>query len=145
MKSILIITLSLVLNVACAGAEKINTSYFSGVAIDGYDVVAYHTEEAAIAGKDEFKATYKNATWKFSSEDNRKLFLENPEHYLPQYGGYCAYAVSKGSTADIDPTIFALVNGKLYLNYNKSVGEKWEKNKEKYIPLADKNWKQMTQ
>jgi YHS domain-containing protein len=116
------------------------TALFSSEAIKGYDTVAYFTENKPVEGKSEFSTEYNEATWLFSSQANLDLFLGNPDKYAPQYGGYCAYAVSQGSTASIKPELFTIHNGKLYLNYNESVNEKWTKNKETFIVDADKNW-----
>ncbi|MEL7173254.1 MAG: YHS domain-containing (seleno)protein, partial [Pseudomonadota bacterium] len=80
------------------------------------------------------------ATWRFSSAENRDLFVENPEKYAPQYGGYCAWAVAQGYTAATDPEAWAIVDDKLYLNYNKSVQAKWEKDVPGHIASADGNW-----
>lgn len=124
---------------ALAG-EKINSSWFSNVAIDGYDVVAYHKQNIAIEGKKDFSAEFKGANWRFISAENLQEFLSEPDRYIPQYGGYCAFAVVNGTTADIDPKVFSIYNGKLYLNYNAKIGKTWEKNKDEFIKKADVNW-----
>jgi len=116
------------------------TGFFSSKAIKGYDTVAYFTEGKPVEGKDEFSTEYNEATWLFSSQENLELFIEDPEKYAPQYGGYCAYAVAQNSTASIKPELFTIHDGKLYLNYNASVNEKWIANKENFIQDADKNW-----
>ena len=109
-------------------------------AIRGYDPVAYFTENRPVKGSPDFSIEYKGATWLFSSEQNRTAFMANPEKYSPQYGGYCAYAVSNGTTAAVKPQYFEIHDGKLYLNYSKSVYKKWMKDKESYISEADKEW-----
>ena len=81
-----------------------------------------------------------DATWLFSSQQNLDLFLQSPTKYAPQYGGYCAYAVAKNSTASIKPELFTIHEGKLYLNYSASINDKWIANKENFIEMADKNW-----
>ncbi|MEQ9489172.1 MAG: YHS domain-containing (seleno)protein [Alphaproteobacteria bacterium] len=121
-----------------AAADKVYTSW--GTAIDGYDPVAYFTEGKPVEGDSEFSHNWNGATWHFSSAENRDLFAANPEKYAPQYGGYCAYAVSQGSTASIEPDAWSIVDGKLYLNYSQSVQSKWEKDKAGYITDADANW-----
>lgn len=120
--------------------EPIYTSFFSNQAIKGYDTVAYFTESKPVKGSEDFSFNYKGATWLFSSAENLALFKQNPEKYEPQYGGYCAYAVSQNTTASIKPELFTIHDGKLYLNYSKSVNDKWLKDKESYIVDADKNW-----
>lgn len=120
--------------------EPVYTGFFSNKAIKGYDTVAYFTENKAIEGSDKYSFDYKGATWLFSSEENLALFKASPAKYEPQYGGYCAYAVSQNQTASIKPELFTIHDGKLYLNYNKSINEKWTQKKEEYIESADKNW-----
>ncbi|MEM9917764.1 MAG: YHS domain-containing (seleno)protein [Bacteroidota bacterium] len=109
-------------------------------ALKGYDPVAYFTAQQPIKGKSDITTTYKEATFHFSSEENKAAFLKNPAHYVPQYGGYCAWAVSQGYTAPIDPFSWAIVNDKLYLNYNKKVQKKWDKDREGFIQKADANF-----
>lgn len=112
-------------------------------AIRGADVVAYYELEAgekAILGKKSISHEYKGATWYFSTEANRDLFAANPEKYAPQYGGYCAYAVSQGTTASVQPDRWHIVDDKLYLNYNRSIEKKWYKDKDTAIQQADANW-----
>ena len=113
---------------------------FLGTAIDGTDPVAYFTEGKPVEGSAEFKHEWNGATWRFSSAENRDLFAANPEAYAPQYGGYCAWAVSQGYTASTDPDAWAIVDGKLYLNYNQAVQSKWGKSIPQNIAAADKNW-----
>jgi YHS domain-containing protein len=120
--------------------DPVYTGYFSDQAIKGYDTVAYFTENKPVEGKEQFSTEYMQAKWLFSSQENLQLFKENPEKYAPQYGGYCAYAVSQNSTASIKPELFTIQNGKLYLNYNESINQKWAANKVEFIELADKHW-----
>jgi YHS domain-containing protein len=119
------------------------TALFSSEAIKGYDTVAYFSESKPVKGKSQFSTEYNQATWLFSSRKNLDLFKANPDEYAPQYGGYCAYAVSQGSTASIKPELFTIHNGKLYLNYNQSINQKWSKNKEGFIRDANQNWPQL--
>jgi len=116
------------------------TGLFSSKAIKGYDTVAYFTVGKPLKGSDEYSMEYNDATWLFSSQENLELFKADPEKYAPQYGGYCAYAVATNTTASIKPELFTIHEGKLYLNYNKSINEKWIANKEGFIQDADKNW-----
>ena len=122
------------------GADEINKTYFKGVAIDGYDPVSYFTEGKAQEGDEKHELTYKDAKWWFTSKKNLELFRKSPTKYAPQYGGYCAWAVAQGDTAGIDPDSWKIVDGKLYLNYNKSIQTKWEKAIPSNIQKADKNW-----
>ncbi len=120
--------------------DPINTSRFSDVAIKGYDPVAYFTDSAAVEGEKSFTHEWQGAEWRFASARHRDLFAADPEKYAPQYGGYCAYAVSKGSTANIDPEVWKVWEGKLYLNYSKSIGEKWLADIPGHVATADENW-----
>ena len=111
-----------------------------GVAIKGFDPVAYFTQGKPTKGLSEFQYEWMGVKWYFSSAVNRELFIANPGRYSPRYGGYCAYAVSKGHTADISPSAWKIVDGKLYLN-NGWVAEKlWKLNIPENIEKADKNW-----
>lgn len=121
-------------------ADPVYTEFFSNHAIRGYDTVAYFTQNKAIKGSSEYSSDYKGATWLFASAEHLSLFEAAPEKYAPQYGGYCAYAVAKGSTASIQPDLFTIVDGKLYLNYNNKINSKWRANKNNFIQLADENW-----
>ncbi len=116
------------------------TSLFSDAAIKGYDTVAYHTQRAAIKGSKAYTHQWKGATWRFVSAENRDRFASMPEKYAPQYGGYCAWAVSQGTTAGVDPKLFKIVDGKLYLNYDQTIQTKWEKDIPGNIQKADRNW-----
>lgn len=137
--SLMLLFLLSVSNSALA-LDPIYTGFFSDKAIKGYDTVAYFTENQAVKGDEQFATEYQAATWLFSSQENLDLFTANPEKYAPQYGGYCAYAVSQNQTASIKPELFTIADGKLYLNYNASINDKWRGDREQYILDADKNW-----
>jgi YHS domain-containing protein len=114
-----------------------------GVAIKGYDPVAYFTMGRPVKGQKELHYEWHGAKWLFSSREHLALFQGNPEKYAPRYGGYCAYAVSRGTTADIDPDAWAIVDGKLYLNLNKDVQSLWDQDRQGYIKKADHNWPEL--
>jgi YHS domain-containing protein len=114
-----------------------------GVAIKGFDPVAYFTEQKPVMGSAGFEYVWNGAKWRFATAEHRDLFRAAPEKYAPRYGGYCAYAVSQGKTADIDPEAWTVFDGKLYLNLNKDVQGLWDKNREEYIRKADGNWPRM--
>ena len=116
------------------------TELFSSTAIRGYDTVAYFNEGKPVKGSEDYSAEYDQATWLFSSKENLALFKAVPEKYAPQYGGYCAYAVSQNKTASIKPDLFTIVEGKLYLNYSESINAKWRADQARFIVAADKNW-----
>ena len=86
-----------------------------GIAINGYDPVAFFTERKAIQGTEVYSCQWNDATWYFASEENRQLFLNDPKGYAPQYGGYCAHAVTRGQLVESDPQSFAIKDDKLYL------------------------------
>ena len=109
-------------------------------AIKGYDPVAYFNQSEAVKGKSEFTTKWKEADWYFSSKENLEAFKADPEKYAPQFGGYCAFGVSKGALYKIEPDAWKIVDGKLYLNYNKSIQQKWEANQEDFITKAEANW-----
>jgi YHS domain-containing protein len=125
---------------AGAEADPVNTTLLGGLAVDGYDPVAYFTEGKPVEGKKEHSFEWEGATWRFASAANRDLFAAAPEKYAPQYGGYCAWAVSQGYTADADPEAWKIVDGKLYLNYDKKVQAKWETDIPGLIKKGDENW-----
>ncbi|MEM8949131.1 MAG: YHS domain-containing (seleno)protein [Pseudomonadota bacterium] len=120
--------------------EPVYTSTFSNIAASGYDVVAYFTEGKPVEGSRDFTTDYNGAAWRFASKANRDAFAENPERYAPQYGGYCAWAVSQGYTASTDPEAWKIVDDKLYLNYSKSVQATWEQDIPGNIDKGDANW-----
>ena len=90
-----------------------------GVAIKGYDPVAYFADRKPVKGSREFEYFWMGAKWRFSTAGHKDLFIKDPDKYAPKYGGYCAYAVSQGTTADIDPDAWKIVDGRLYLNLSK--------------------------
>jgi len=126
-----------------AAAGTINDA--DGVAIKGYDPVAYFTDGRAVAGSLAFSARYEGATFLFASAEHRDAFVADPTRFAPQYGGFCAYGAAEGQKAVIDPEAFAIVGGKLYLNYSRSVQAKWAKNIPGYITKADRNWPSVSQ
>lgn len=125
---------------AAYAAKPIYVGGKERAAVRGYDVVSYFTENKPVKGSKEFSLTYKGAKWLFSSANNKALFEADSEKYAPQYGGYCAYAVSRNTTASVKPEYFTIHDDKLYLNYSKSVNKKWIKDKGGYIKKANKNW-----
>lgn len=123
-----------------------------GYAIEGYDTVAYFDLDAsdldgdglpnmqAVKGDPQFSAEYEGATWIFSSQENLDLFNAEPAKYAPAYNGYCAYAAAKGSLAKTNPDAWRVIDGKLYLNFSKSVQRRWVKDIPGNIEAANGNW-----
>lgn len=111
-----------------------------GVAINGYDAVAYFTEGKPVKGNESFSLKSDNSTWLFSSKENLEKFKNDQDKYKPQFGGFCAFGMSRGYTAPTEPDAFTIVNDKLYLNYNLQVKEEWSKDRDNLIKKADENW-----
>jgi len=119
------------------------TGFFSGkwdYALNGYDTVSYHSEGTPVEGSTEFQTTYQGATWLFANQENLDAFTANPETYAPAYGGHCAWAAGVRKVAPGDPTVWQIVDGKLYLNYNTSIAEKWGKDIPGFIEAGDAYW-----
>jgi hypothetical protein len=119
---------------------KINKTTVGGLALKGYDPVAYFTEGRAVEGRKEFTHEYAEAKWRFVSAANRDLFADKPELYVPQYGGYCAWGISQEKFFDGDPQVWKIVDGKLYVNYNKKIEKTWEQDIPGFIEKADHTW-----
>ena len=111
-----------------------------GVAINGYDPVAYFSQSAPVLGDETHALIWRGATWYFSSANNMVRFEANPELFAPQDGGYCAFAVSKGATASTVPEAWTIHEEKLYLNYSLPVREIWREDIPGNIDKADANW-----
>lgn len=124
---------------AASALDPVYSSWRS-LAIRGADPVAYFSEGRAVIGSSSFEYEWQGATWRFSSEEHRARFAAEPERYAPQYGGYCAYAVSEGYTASIDPEAWKIVGGKLYLNYSRDVQKLWEADVPGRIARGNANW-----
>ena len=130
---------------AQAKDDPVYTATFSNTAVSGYDTVAYFTERRPVKGNPKISTEYKGAKWLFSSVENREKFIAAPEQFAPQYGGYCAWAVSQNYTASGDPLLWKVVNNRLYLNYDAEVQKKWEANIPEFIQKGDTNWPKLIQ
>ncbi|MDN3612226.1 YHS domain-containing (seleno)protein [Vibrio ostreicida] len=127
-------------------ADKIYTGIFSSKALSGYDTVAYFTQGKPVKGDSQFQTEYQDANWYFASQEHLDAFKADPERYAPQYGGYCAWAVSaKNDFASADPKQWAIVDGKLYLNYDAEVKSWWDDDRSGHIKQADINWPKLIQ
>lgn len=125
---------------ACTNLKSSPVYVEGNKAIDGYDPVAYFVVNKAVIGKENINYQHNGTTWYFNSEKNKMLFVDNPEKYIPQYGGYCAYAMSNGFIVSSDAEQFTIVEGKLYLNNNESIKETFQEKTDYYILNADKQW-----
>lgn len=111
-----------------------------GVAINGYDPVAYFTDKSPVEGLAEHALDWRGATWRFASAENLSMFEADPERFAPAYGGYCAYAVSGGYTASTSPRAWTVHEGRLFLNYNRAVRALWGRDIPFHVARADGNW-----
>jgi len=112
----------------------------SGIGISGYDPVAYFTDGKAEKGLPQFSSTADGVTYLFATSDHKATFDSSPSKYEPQFGGFCAYGLSRGSLIEIDPTAFQIVNGRLLLQYSKGVMNKFNKDAVTNLQKADQNW-----
>jgi len=121
----------------------INTLGTPGMAIKGYDAVAYFTQGAPRKGYAKYTLRHKGINWRFSSSENLAKFKANPAKYEPAYGGYCAYGVSRGYLVKIEPDAWSIVSGKLYLNYDRRVRRLWNKRQQTYIESANAKFRNL--
>ncbi|PQA87431.1 YHS domain-containing (seleno)protein [Hyphococcus luteus] len=125
---------------AAFAKDPVYTGLFSNNAVDGYDAVAYFTEGKPVKGEKTFSMEYKGAEWRFASADNLAAFKAEPEKYAPQFGGYCAWAVSQDYTARGNPENWTIYEGKLYLNYNDEIQKRWEADIPGLVAAGEENW-----
>jgi YHS domain-containing protein len=145
-RSFITLTAALALAAGVMGAERafaagpdVNATV-TGLALRGFDPVAYFTDMKPVAGDFTITASYNGATYRFASPDHKALFEKNPEKYLPQYGGFCAFGAAQGYKVDGDPHVWKIVDSKLYLNLAPPVAERWLEDVPGHISSADRNW-----
>jgi YHS domain-containing protein len=114
-----------------------------GAALQGYDVLSYLEDGAAVPGREQFTAEYSGVTWRFATAEHRDRFRANPQAYQPEYGGFCAYSVGRGYPATADPMSFKVQDGKLYLFFNRAAQLVWEQDQRRLSAAADRNWPRM--
>lgn len=131
---------ALLLSSGALATPAINTIGSPGLAIKGYDPVAYFEQGGPRAGLSKFTVQHSGVRWQFSSAANKAKFEQNPGKYMPAYGGYCAYGVAQGYLVKIEPGAWSIRGGKLYLNYSQSVQRTWSKSPDAYISKADVRW-----
>lgn len=124
---------------ALAAGVEINASS-TGLALQGYDPVAYFTDGAPTKGSYKITTVFDDATYRFASEEHKAQFEANPEAYLPAYGGYCAFGTAMGFKFDGDPTYWKIVDNTLYLNLSKDIQERWEGNIPGFVEDANGHW-----
>jgi len=140
MKLLSTIAFALIALVTSAGAKDLVNIDWGSVAIKGYDPVAYFTDGKAVKGDSKFQSADKGATYYFASAEHKAAFDKEPAKYEPQFGGFCAYAVSQGHTAPISPDAFQIVSGRLLLQYDLGIREKFNKDTAGNLSKADANW-----
>ena len=111
-----------------------------GLAIHGYDPVAYFADGKAVAGDAQYDLLHKGVTYQFKSSANRKAFQANPDRFVPKYGGYCSYGVRLGKKFDVDPTAWVVVDDALYLQLNHGTQAVWKNDLTKNIEIAERLW-----
>jgi len=140
MKNLMLGAFLIISSVVRVNAQKSEIFAPEGKAINGYDVVAFFKEGKPVMGSDNLAYTYMDVKWLFSSNSNMAAFKVDPKHYMPQYGGFCAYGTAEGHKAPTKPDTWTIVNDKLYFNYNLKVKDAWTKDQMALIEKADKNW-----
>lgn len=111
-----------------------------GIAINGTDAVAYFTEGRPVLGSADHAVDWNGATWRFATAENAARFAAAPEDFAPQFGGYCAWAVAQGYTASTDPDAWTIHDGRLYLNFNRRIRRRWERDVDGNIARGVANW-----
>jgi len=123
-----------------AGTKALLNVDKNGLALQGYDPVAFFTEHKPVKGRPEFKSSYQGATYLFASAEDMMLFEKEPGKYAPAFGGYCAYGVSRNKLVEIDPEAFQVVDGHLLLQYSKGVRNDFNKDVQGNLAKANANW-----
>lgn len=141
MKRLLLIALfALCSNFASAANKTLVNIDKTGLGLKGYDPVAYFTENRPVKGDPQFVSTYNGVRYQFASAADKNAFDANPSKYEPQFGGFCAYAASEGHTAKIEPDAFEVLNGRLLLQYDRDIRERFDKEPQGRLKKADSNW-----
>ena len=136
----LVLALILLLPATLAPAGSKDFFNTGGVAIQGYDPVAYFKAGRAVEGRPEHAVKWGGALWYFASDDNRNAFEMNPRAYAPQYGGYCASGVAHGRIVPTEPEAFTIHDGKLYLHHSDAIRSEWRQDVQGNVTRANANW-----
>jgi len=131
---------ALLLSTPLLAADLVNVSGASKAAVSGYDPVAFFTDSKPVNGSPAITATHQGATYFFATEEHKRLFVQNPDKYVPQYGGFCAYGVALGKLFPVDISTWQIRNGKLYLNLNAAILKDFNADFQGNVVKADKNW-----
>ena len=143
MKKVWVVVMAMVSICSAVSAQKSPVYAPKGVALDGYDAVAFFTQGKPVKGSSNYALQWNGAQWLFADKADLESFKKEPEKYAPQYGGYCAYGASQGHKASVEINTWSVVNNKLYLNYDQKVKSTWVKDEASYIESADKKWPQI--
>ena len=138
-KLAVIVFLALSTSLIAVGKTLLNVDK-TGLALQGYDPVAFFTQNRAVKGTPQFVSTYHGARYQFASAENKSAFDANPSKYEPQFGGFCAYAASENHTAPIEPDAFVILNDRLLLQYNTKIRDKFNQDAQGRLQKADANW-----
>ncbi len=144
MKTFVLLSIAILYGMSQASAQS--SEIFKtkeGIAIKGYDPVAFFTQQKAVKGTDSLNLSWKGANWLFSSAENRERFRKDPEQYAPQFGGYCAYGLAGNHKAPTETDTWTVINDRLYFNYNQSVRKLWLKDTVQFIQQANINWEKI--
>jgi len=143
MKQLLTIAIIFLSSVAGVRTQKSPVYAPHGIALDGYDPVAFFTHGKPVKGSSIYSFKWMNTTWQFADKTDLESFEKAPEKYAPQYGGYCAYGAAKGVKASVEADTWTIMDGKLYFNYDRKVKDLWNQDRTKFIDLANKQWPQI--
>lgn len=144
-RSIALFLLLIAATSAFAGEKFLNNLNKDGVALDGHDAVAFFTQNKPVKGKAEIQSIYRGARYYFATAENKKMFDAEPAKYEPQFGGYCAYGVSKGGLYEVEVDAFQIVNGRLLMQYNKDARTEFNKDSQGRLKLADGHWPKLVE
>ncbi len=135
-----LLTLPILCLIACSALAVDEVFVTDAGAIRGYDPVAYFTDGGPVPGDPQHHHEWNGVMWHFSSRENLEAFQADPQRYAPQFGGFCAFGMSRGYKVGTDPEAFTIHEGKLYLNYSLPVRATWLKDTDAYVEKADSNW-----
>jgi hypothetical protein len=123
-----------------ATTERVVTNFRTGLAISGFDPVAYFTNRAAVLGREEFETRFAGATWRFISSGNRDAFIDHPDAYMPEFGGYDPTGVARGVAVAGHPEVWLIVGERLYLFRDAKARAAFQASSEKFLAAADQRW-----
>jgi len=140
MKKLLVALMVVAAVSTIAGAKDLQNLDSNGVAIQGYDPVAFFTDNRPVKGNPQFQSDYHGAKYYFTSAEHKAAFDEKPAKYEPQFGGYCAYGASRGHKAPVKIEAWQIVDGRLLMQYDLDVKNDFNKDQQGNLRKADQNW-----